>query len=114
VTAEERENTLCEKLKVLFNEAWFKRVWTLQEAVSAFNLILQAGWTHATWDDIFQVFGVLEFLEPDLGDTGAFESTMFSITSLRLSVKHPEGWNPASPWTGVIPRLNRVASDDRD
>jgi hypothetical protein len=114
VSLEQVINTLCERLEVLFNNAWFKRVWTLQEAVSAFNLILQAGWTHATWDDIFQVYAVPEFLEPDLGDTGAFQNTMFSMTSLRLSVKQPEGRNPALPWTGVIPRLNRVASDDRD
>jgi hypothetical protein len=40
VSLEQVINTLCEKLEVLFNEAWFKRVWTLQEAVSAFNLIL--------------------------------------------------------------------------
>lgn len=106
--------TLCERLEVFFNQAWFKRVCTLQEEVLASNLILQAGWMHATWNDIFRICLVPESPEPNLGNTSAFQSTMFSMISLRLSVKRPGGRSTTLPWTGVIAWLTRVTSDSRD
>ncbi|KAK0510324.1 hypothetical protein JMJ35_007718 [Cladonia borealis] len=98
---------------ILFDNAWFNRVWTVQEAAVAVNLILQAGWEHVTWDNIFQVFHGFPSLACESESTCNVEDIIFSITSLRLSIKKAPK-DSSLPWSGVVPRLHRLAGDERD
>lgn len=49
VTLEQLYNILFDHLGVLFDQPWFKRIWTLQEALLTRNLFLQAGRTFTRW-----------------------------------------------------------------
>jgi hypothetical protein len=105
-------NTLEESLKTFLSEAWFKRVWTLQEAVSASQLFLRTGWTNAPWIEIIDVC-LLPGLFTGKGDPHAFTGPMWCINSLLLNVLQP-GTPESASWVDVFPFLRRAASDDRD
>ena len=111
LTLKELFDVLDEDHHILFDNAWFKRVWTLQEAAVAVNLVLQAGWEHVTWDNVFQVFNGFRPLACESASRCDVEDIIFSITSLRLSIKRARK-DPSLPWSGVV--LHRVAGDERD
>lgn len=72
---EEVIGAVCRRLGIFFDEPSFKRIWTLQEAASASQLIMQVGYTQDTLDDVSQMYAVPQFVETDMGDTSAFQAT---------------------------------------
>ena len=76
--------TLRERFAEIFRNAWFSRVWTLQEAVFAKHLVLLSGWSRATFEEFTSAFWRFSMsCEPDdfFYDPGQYE--LSSIMSLR-------------------------------
>lgn len=103
-------NALSSTLRAFCDLPWFQHVWTLQEAVSPRDLILRVEWTLATWNDFAQACWTVH--GRDL--VGKIQEIFYTVTSLRLSLMESGPTALELPWTGIAPRVNRKASDDRD
>ena len=67
-TLEQLSSTLGEHLRILFDQPWFKRMWTLQEALLTNKLVLKAGWAFTHWDYVTPIIKSPNSLPPSFWD----------------------------------------------
>ena len=119
ITLEQVIATVASHLEMLSGEVWFKRIWTLQEAVLATDdriFILQAGREWCTWYDLCLGYEATD--ELSTGDVCADMSgtipALSTLMALRMLHNRPELFSGRLCWTCASERLAREASDDRD
>ena len=124
-TSEQVYRTLGETFTEFLRNAWFSRVWTLQEAVLARHLVLISGWSRATFED-FQGAYFRYYMNEEV-DEFYLEHDQFEFVamySLRSWHQQVQDWSRREtsaaeksrvPRTFTrIPIKRRKASDTRD
>ena len=118
VTLDQFRDTLCEYFRVLFDQPWFKRIWTMQEALLAKELVLKAGRAFTTWN---RVVGILDILVssltsrgPQTKDLGSMATGWLALFLLRRETYPNSDCDGEFSWIRFIPHIGRKASDDRD
>ena len=111
-------NILFVLLRALLDQPWFKRIWTLQEAILAKTLVLQAGRTFTKWN--YMVLILVRFAYPpliahgpDLKDLGDLESGWLALFILRQETPNGD-YDRDFSWMRFTPHRGRKASDDKD
>ena len=116
--------TLSDRFAELFRNAWFSRVWTLQEAVFAKHLVLLSGWSRATLEEFQSAF--FNFHMSFESDASSLEIGQFEFISImnlrswhkrfrdtsRLETSTDE--KSGASRTSVRPPFDREASNPRD
>ena len=119
VTLEQFYNTLFEHLRVLFDQPWFKRIWTLQEALLARKLVFKAGRMFTRWIYVLQILDRLASAPltprgPRLKDLAGLDEGWYALFLLRRGTCPICHFYGDLSWIRLTPHVGRKASDDRD
>lgn len=109
---DEALNLLSVRFRAFFQNPWFRRIWTLQEAVLGYELFFSAGETQATHT---QLLGLLAlFLRLDDSTSGAAHNLWNEFASSLFSLRRYTTGEWEHSTKSFTPLLQRSASDDRD